>query len=103
MTTTTHAPELTATFERLRAGQRWLVDTYAELYRLPNAGIGTALEAKFVIGLHWWADLDDRLRSVHGYQDCARGTGSQCLDGSPVVCQRCAQGDPVQLGMKVAS
>ena len=83
---------------RLRAGQKWLVDIERELYQMPDAGVGSDLERKFVRGLHEWADLDDELRSVHHYPGCVWKLG-RCLGGAPVKCVKCAEVVPAQIGL----
>ncbi len=59
-------------------GQIWLTETSDTLLALPDAGVGSKLEAQFLHGLDVWDHLDYMLRFVYGYTLCIHGLGAQC-------------------------
>jgi len=55
---------------RLRSGQQWLDEILGEVDAMPNAGLGTPLNNRFVYGLDMWLRLEGALRSALNYDGC---------------------------------
>lgn len=74
--------------DRLRKGQAWLVDAHARLLAMRDLGIGSSEEARFLIALSCWDDLELMVRFVYDYVGCVIGEKG-CDPDSPVVCKAC--------------
>ena len=76
-------------FARLRKGQPWLTQEYDALLALPDLGLGSQREAKWLEMLDVWDSLDQILRTVYGFKSCPMI--GVCLADAPVVCRKCAR------------
>ena len=74
---------------RLRKGQPWLCSEYNALMALPDLGLGSPREAKWLEWLDVWDSLDQILRFVYGFTHCPQI--GVCLADAPVVCRACAR------------
>ena len=76
---------------RLTKGHKWLIQAWAALNAMPNQGLRTPQEARFLEGLDRWDGLDKMLREVYPlYTYCVCGRFERCPEASPIRCRGCA-------------
>ena len=89
MAATHYKPEVLAILDRLQRGQDWLTQTHRKLLAMPDLGIGSDMEQRFLAGLDLFDDLDHKLRAEWGFRGCIQGQGQQCPSEAPVRCRGC--------------
>ena len=72
---------------RLRKGQSWLTTEYDALLAMPEGGLGSPQEARFLDALDLWCHLEEMLRFVYGFTRCPMV--GVCRRDAPVVCRAC--------------
>ena len=80
-------PEMERSIARLRKGQDWLIQEYDALMDMPDLGLGSRREAKFLEALDLWDNLDQMLRFIYGFKSCPMI--GVCRRDAPVVCRAC--------------
>ena len=65
-----------------------LVATRDMLDSMPDAGVGSPLEARYVKAIDFWVSLEALQRFTTGEQGCV--VGFVCDPRSPVLCEACA-------------
>ena len=73
---------------RLQKGQGVLVAMHAALDAMPDMGVDSPLEAKYVKAIGFWVDMEATQRFVTGEKGCI--VGFACDPRSPVLCESCA-------------
>ena len=85
-------PGLETLLARLTKGHAWLIQAWAALNAMPNQGLRTPQEARFLEGLDRWDGLDKMLRETYPkYVWCVCGRYGRCPEASPAACRGCAQ------------
>ena len=72
---------------RLRKGQSWLTAENDALLALPDIGLGSPQETRFLEALDLWDNLDQLLRSIYGFTRCPMV--GVCQRDAPVICRAC--------------
>ena len=67
-----------------------LVATREMLDSMPDAGVGSPLETRYVKAIDYWVDLEALQRFATGQAGCI--VGFACDPRSPVLCEACAGG-----------
>ena len=76
--------------DRFVAGQTWLWVVREALDAQSDAGVGSQIERRYVVGLLQLVDLERLLRFVYEYAGCARGELGPCDRLAVVRCEACA-------------
>jgi hypothetical protein len=75
--------------QRLQNGHTYLIKTYAQLLAMPDVGLGTPEEAKFIDALDLWIALESQHQALWPDSHCIMGRGMTCPDTSPACCRAC--------------
>lgn len=78
--------------ERLRKGQAALIKLRSELWLMPQSGMGSEKEQKYLDGVDLWVKLEKDLREGHLYKGCVMEAG-HCDPAAVVKCVWCAVDD----------
>lgn len=81
-------PHLKAQLARLRKGQSWLTNAFAQIADIDGVG-GPAVRG-FLTAFDFWCDMEKWVRWIFDYEGCVIGPRG-CAPGAPVICDHCAQ------------
>ena len=82
--------------DRMAYGQKLLIKTRQELSEMPNAGIQTKKEERYIEAFKLWLSQEYMWRYLGG-EGCA--VGVRCTDDAVIVCEACAPLRGVPNGM----
>jgi hypothetical protein len=76
---------------RFFEGQRWLQKTNEELNAMPDAGVGSDLERRYIAAIDLILKVENTMRYVYQHKGCARGAHGLCADDAIVRCMSCVR------------